>query len=98
MKTIVILSLLLFVSCNKGWDQEKKKKLYNECKTDEGELVEDSHSEDVCVCAINEFTSKISWSEYQKMLKVDLRKDEEAFFNNKVGRITCLDYTQLEVN
>ena len=32
---------------------------------------------------MGEFTSDITWSEYQKMLKGDLDKDEKAFFNNK---------------
>ena len=76
---------MVLTSCGNNWPQKEREKLYNECiESNKKELLESAElSEELCVCTMGEFTSEITWSEYQKMLKGDLDKDEKAFFNNK---------------
>ena len=79
MKIIVIsfLSLILLISCGK-WPDQEREKLINECI--ESVKEEGSNSQkasDLCSCSIDRFISKVSWSEYQKILKSELTKDED---------------------
>ena len=84
-RVILFIVLFSFFACSKGWNQERKNQLYAECKESQEKIVKQpSPEEDVCLCAINEFASKISWSEYQRLLKTDLTKQEESYFNNKI--------------
>ena len=81
--TTLLLSLILFVTCDKGWSEQDRKKLINECieakKTKESDLQKLS---ELCSCSTEKFISKISWSDYQRNLKGELSKDEEAAFSN----------------
>ena len=91
MKITIIsfLTLIVCTSCSRGWNQEKKEKFYKECVNAQSEI-EGLQSHDIeasCSCSIDEFIAKVSWGEYQKMLRGELSKGEEAFFSNKTHLI-----------
>ena len=86
MKRILILFLCMITltTCGNNWPQEEREKLYDECvELNEKQIASDHSPKELCTCAMDAFISEITWSEYQKMLKADLDKDEKAFFNNK---------------
>lgn len=80
MKQKIVLEIVPWVDYNlsKGWSQENKKSILDLCKTsDLAELI--GNSNDFCVCILDQFTQKYTFSEYQKLLAVEKSKAYKDF-------------------
>jgi hypothetical protein len=80
MKQKIVLEIVPWVDykLSKGWSQENKKSILDLCKTsDLAELI--GNSNDFCVCILDQFTQKYTFSEYQKLLAVEKSKAYRDF-------------------
>ena len=81
-----MLYLVIFVGCSSSWPAKEKEVFIQECiEIYKNDLLPLGQSpQEFCTCTIKEFSAEITWDDYSKMLKGNLNKDENAFFNNKV--------------
>jgi len=80
MKQKIILEVVPWVDTklSRGWSQENKKSILDLCKTsDLAELM--GNSDDFCVCILDQFTQKYTFTEYQKLLAVEKSKAYRDF-------------------
>jgi tetratricopeptide (TPR) repeat protein len=80
MKQKIVLEIVPWVDTklSKGWSQENKKSILDLCKTsDLAELM--GNSDDFCVCILDQFTQKYTFTEYQKLLAVEKSKAYRDF-------------------
>lgn len=80
MKQKIVLEVIPWVDYNlsKGWSQENKKSILDLCKTsDLAELM--GNANDFCVCILEQFTAKYTFTEYQKLLAVEKSKAYKDF-------------------
>lgn len=80
MKQKIVLEIVPWVDTklSKGWSQENKKSILDLCKTsDLAELM--GNSDDFCVCILEQFTQKYTFTEYQKLLAVEKSKAYRDF-------------------
>jgi hypothetical protein len=80
MKQKIVLEIVPWVDTklSKGWSQENKKLILDLCKTsDLAELM--GNANDLCVCILDQFTQKYTFSEYQKLLAVEKSKAYKDF-------------------
>jgi tetratricopeptide (TPR) repeat protein len=96
MKQKIVLEVVPWVDTklSKGWSQENKKSILDLCKTsDISELM--GNSDDFCVCVLEQFTQKYTFSEYQKLLAVEKSKAYRDFgvkcLSNKIENQSTLN-------
>ena len=80
MKQKIVLEIVPWIDTklSKGWSQENKKSILDLCKTsDLAELM--GNSNDFCVCILDQFTQKYTFTEYQKLLAVEKSKAYKDF-------------------
>jgi tetratricopeptide (TPR) repeat protein len=80
MKQKIVLEIVPWVDykLSKGWSQENKKSIIDLCKTsDLAELM--GNSNDFCVCILDQFVEKFTFSEYQKLLAAEKSKAYKDF-------------------
>lgn len=80
MNQKIVLEIVPWVDykLSKGWSQESKKSILDLCKTsDLAELMDNSN--DFCVCILDQFMQKYTFSEYQKLLAVEKSKNYKDF-------------------
>ena len=80
MKQKIILEIVPWVDTklSRGWSQENKKSILDLCKTsDLAELM--GNSDDFCVCILDQFVRKYTYTEYQKLLAVEKSKAYRDF-------------------
>jgi tetratricopeptide (TPR) repeat protein len=80
MKQKIVLEVVPWVDTklSKGWSQENKKAILDLCKTsDLAELM--GNANDFCVCILEQFTAKYTFTEYQKLLAVEKSKAYKDF-------------------
>ena len=80
MKQKIMLEVVPWVDykLSKGWSQENKKAILDLCKTsDLAELI--GNSNDFCVCVLDQFMQKYTFTEYQKLLAAEKSKAYRDF-------------------
>lgn len=80
MKQKIVLEIVPWIDTklSKGWSQENRKSILDLCKTsDLAELM--GNSNDFCVCILDQFTQKYTFTEYQKLLAVEKSKTYKDF-------------------
>lgn len=80
MKQKIVLEVVPWVDTklSKGWSNDNKKSILDLCKTsDLSELM--GNSDDFCVCILDQFTQKYTFTEYQKLLAVEKSKAYRDF-------------------
>ena len=80
MKQKIVLEVVPWVDTklSKGWSNENKKSILDLCKTsDLAELM--GNADDFCVCILDQFTQKYTFTEYQKLLAVEKSKAYRDF-------------------
>ena len=80
MNQKIVLEIVPWVDTklSKGWTQENKKTILDLCKTsDLAELM--GNSNDFCVCILEQFEQKYTFTEYQKLLAVEKSKAYRDF-------------------
>ena len=82
MKQKIVLEVVPWVDAklNKGWNIQNRKFIIDQAKT--SDLVKKMiHSDDFCLCILEKFQNKYSFSEFEKRLAIEKSKDYRDFGN-----------------
>ena len=90
MKQKIVLEVVPWVDkkASAGWNNEKKSELIALCKTS-GLAKLMLNPNDLCVCILNQFSSKYTFDEYHKLLAAEKSKAFRDFGNNCIGPKTA---------
>ena len=86
MKIYFLIILFFLLSCSdNGWNNDREKKLKNECiENASNQILDKEELLDVCSCVSKAFMKEFSWEEYQEMLSMRITNENNPELSSKL--------------